>query len=384
MQQGTQQGTQQGMQQGYGQFYPQPMMYPPQMQMYGGMMPMGGAAAGPGGRLPRDGSNKVCSFFNTEKGCAKGKMCNFLHEPIRKKPRQCTFYTATGGCKKGKTCDFLHGEDDSLEPQEQDLKYQQGDSVQSLAQHNPRLVQETTEDGQPKPGSICAYFNSKFGCKKGEGCDFKHEKTAEPMRPPPQAPVDKICDFWQTPQGCRKGALCNFQHPGFGGQQNQREHRDAKVCAYFTSPRGCIKGAVCDFLHVQPTSMFNAQTGMDSTGMMMMQGGTQMTQADQMNQLQMGQMGQMTNEQQQAYYAAYQAQSGAFDQTQYGYYPQATGQDATASAYSGASAYPASAYPASTDPSQQQQAMYYTQGQDGQMYSYTTGTATGTGALLTQ
>ena len=108
-----------GMQQGYGQqFYPQGgyPMYPPMgMPMYGGMMqqPMGG-------RQPRDGttplstvsdilcetgSNKVCSFFNTEKGCAKGKTCNFLHEPIRKKPRQCTFFTASGGCKKGLNLD---------------------------------------------------------------------------------------------------------------------------------------------------------------------------------------------------------------------------------------------------------------------------------------
>jgi hypothetical protein len=240
-----------GMQQGYGQFYPQGgyPMYPPMGMpgMYGGMMPPMG---GPGGaRPPRDGNTKVCSFFNTEKGCAKGRTCNFLHEPIRKKPRQCTFFSTDGGCKKGKTCDFMHGENDSLEAPE--VKQQPPQQVAEIKEQPTDIVNEN------KSSSICAYFNSKFGCKKGEGCDFKHEKTAEPMRPPPQAPVDKVCDFWQTPQGCRKGALCNFQHPGFQGQQNQKEHRDAKVCAYFTSPRGCIKGAVCDFLHVQPTSMFN-------------------------------------------------------------------------------------------------------------------------------
>jgi len=261
-------------------YYPGYNMYGPPMQM--GVFPGGPALMQPSRRTPSTNTGKVCSFFNTEKGCAKGNSCTFLHESVRKKTRTCTFFTSGEGCKKGRACDFLHegrptvtaaSSDESTTSERKESQTESEPDSSTRAESNTATGsldsdRDSNQDvAAPKPtpepaleqkGSICAYFNSKFGCKKGANCDFKHEKSEEPMKPPPQAPVAQVCDFWKTPQGCRKGSLCNFQHPGFTGIQNSRVGKETKVCAYFTSPRGCIKGASCDFVHVNPTSVFNA------------------------------------------------------------------------------------------------------------------------------
>jgi len=253
----------------YGYGTPGFGMYPAN---FGGQMPMGfSVPTGPMGRPrrpPTEGSNKVCSFFNTDKGCAKGASCDFLHEPVKKRARPCQFFASPEGCKKGKCCDFLHSSDALAQDQEASSSH-----VPNVFEQN----EQSTEGGEQATGSnqenaasakpaatkadrqVCAYFNSKFGCKKGLTCDFLHEKTAETIRPPAQAPVDRPCDFWSTPAGCRKGALCNFQHPGFGGMAVVKTSREIKVCTYFSSPRGCIKGAQCGFQHVMPMSAYTPQ-----------------------------------------------------------------------------------------------------------------------------
>lgn len=231
------------------------------------MMGFGVDSMGRPRRPPTDGATKVCSFFATEKGCAKGASCDFLHEPPKKRPRPCQYYATPEGCKKGKSCDFLHTGPGGAADPEARAAVEQSEPSEANPGEQATEGGDGTGEAVPKKSpksdqkQPCAYFNSKLGCKKGLTCDFLHEKTAEAMKPPAQASVDRPCDFWSTPAGCRKGALCNFQHPGFN-QQSKNSRGEAKVCTYFSSPRGCIKGAQCDFQHVMPTSAYqvaNAQ-----------------------------------------------------------------------------------------------------------------------------
>jgi len=72
----------------------------PQMGGFGrGMSPMG--PVNKMGQLMKD---KVCDFFNTEKGCIKADACEFIHQ----KQKPCEFFASARGCKKGAFCDFQH------------------------------------------------------------------------------------------------------------------------------------------------------------------------------------------------------------------------------------------------------------------------------------
>ena len=260
---------------------------------------------------------RVCSFYQSKGFCKKGRGCDFLHDDEVKetssrdrgqeRDRTRELISSSSSEKKipkeklsesdldtssgvdNKELEPLEKNENKLNREEEKTEENQDQSLdteikkkeheetegRSPTQKDTNDTKHTTttttttsstasasssSDSVLDRDSICAYFNSKFGCKKGDICDFKHEKTQIPMQPPPQAPVDKVCDFWTTNQGCRKGSLCNFLHPGFLGVQNSKAIRDNKVCAYYTSPRGCVKGTGCDFLHVQPTSVYNATT----------------------------------------------------------------------------------------------------------------------------
>jgi len=90
-------------------------------QMYGGqqmqgMMPgmMGGRPGmdmmgrpGGFGAGPVEKKPQKCDFFNTERGCIKGEMCDFIHT----KDKACDFFLSERGCRKGKFCDFQHPDD---------------------------------------------------------------------------------------------------------------------------------------------------------------------------------------------------------------------------------------------------------------------------------
>lgn len=47
---------------------------------------------------------QTCQFFNSEKGCVKGELCNFVH----RSEKACEFFNSERGCKKGDLCDFTH------------------------------------------------------------------------------------------------------------------------------------------------------------------------------------------------------------------------------------------------------------------------------------
>lgn len=55
---------------------------------------------------------KICSFYNTERGCVKGDHCVFLHV----KDKICDFWLSEQGCKKGEYCDFKHPRDEQGQP----------------------------------------------------------------------------------------------------------------------------------------------------------------------------------------------------------------------------------------------------------------------------
>lgn len=232
---------------------------------------------GPIHRGPKPG--KVCSFFNTVRGCSKGNQCDFLHQAVRKQNKPCAFFEKSGSCKKGESCEFMHGPDDapssssSSEKTPEEIPTVTASSseytttsyttVSQPVVSQPVVSQpvSTSASASTEKRSKCLYFNTPNGCKKGDECDFAHIK-GERTNPPPPAPVSQVCSFWNTVNGCRKGASCNFQHPGYVGVQNSRDGK--KVCAYFVSPKGCVKGNECDFEHVYPTSVYNASA--EATG----------------------------------------------------------------------------------------------------------------------
>jgi len=95
---------------------------------------------------------------------------------------------------------------------------------------------------------VCQYYLQPRGCKKGEGCDFKH-----PTVSPAGQVTNKVCEYFLKPRGCSKGAECDFLHPDIAPEQKMllQSHlpQKARPCTYFNSPRGCIKGGSCDFAH---------------------------------------------------------------------------------------------------------------------------------------
>ena len=46
---------------------------------------------------------RICTFFNSSRGCKKGGECDFLHE------RQvCAYYQSPKGCNRGEMCNYVH------------------------------------------------------------------------------------------------------------------------------------------------------------------------------------------------------------------------------------------------------------------------------------
>lgn len=88
---------------GGGMYAQAPGMFGQQMGMGPPMRPMGAM----GGQGFVEKKPQKCDFFNTERGCIKGDMCDFIHV----KDKVCDFFLSERGCRKGKFCDFQHPED---------------------------------------------------------------------------------------------------------------------------------------------------------------------------------------------------------------------------------------------------------------------------------
>lgn len=185
---------------------------------------------------------RVCDFYLSERGCAKGERCDFLHCYGKPKAKMepppkplCAFYLTPKGCIKDDRCDFWH----------------------------PKAPDGSTSK------RICEYFNSPRGCAKEARCDFLHvEKrhlpaTAlsgmsmpgmmQPGFPPMTPPVFRGSTY-------PPGAAAAFGFPGWGGaaaapapvQSRATEAQrtgNGRVCSFYNSARGCAKGDRCDFVH---------------------------------------------------------------------------------------------------------------------------------------
>lgn len=197
-----------------------------------------------------DKSKKMCSYFNTHRGCVKGDACDFLHPGHPKKNPSsvkndsfssssvCRFFNQPRGCAKGNACKFLHepfkkksishedpeneGEIDSI--REEDSKpireekqtiTEEHISSQSEGQEPTKSEQfKSTNTDVIKKQRPCSYFNTPRGCAKGDACDFQHISGSKPgvSSLEPVEKKNRVCDFFNTMRGCVKGESCDFLH----------------------------------------------------------------------------------------------------------------------------------------------------------------------------
>jgi len=187
-----------------------------------------------------DQSNKkVCDFFLTPRGCAKGNQCDFAHVNPHTSTDPYSMYSMGGMGGMGAMGGYHN--------------------VMTGRGMFPGMVNPMMGGGRgggtpqfgigrggvlvPKRPKACEFFNTERGCIKGERCDFIHTK-------------DKVCDFYFTDRGCRKGKFCDFKHPEKDDDESTGEDgrpkkvfKTDKVCAFYLGDRGCRKGKLCDFQH---------------------------------------------------------------------------------------------------------------------------------------
>ena len=94
----------------------------------------------------------------------------------------CTFFNTSKGCNKGDSCYYLHDNKSSDTQPQQKFSYQS----QRVAQHQQRIVyqpkQQRQQNFQNHPSNyrtvMCRYLTEPDGCKYGDKCKFFHsEKT---------------------------------------------------------------------------------------------------------------------------------------------------------------------------------------------------------------
>lgn len=182
----------------------------------------------------------VCNFFNSPRGCVKGDKCDFMHpSPYGAQgmgvmgmgmggmgggmgggrggndmPKICEFFMTPRGCAKGNSCDFAHLNPAAMQAQQM---YGGGNPMAggmggfgAPQQGAPGRMAVTpmgpvNRAGKLMRDKVCEFFSSERGCIKGEMCEFIHQKQ-------------KPCEFYATSRGCRKGKFCDFVHEGPGGE----------------------------------------------------------------------------------------------------------------------------------------------------------------------
>ncbi|KAL5392048.1 hypothetical protein PMIN06_008669 [Paraphaeosphaeria minitans] len=177
-----------------------------------------------------------CTYFDSDRGCNKGKKCTFLHAhtvnglgdtttvpmeieaPKYKKKMPCRFFRGPGGCKQGAACTYLHPADSSA--------LQQVNGTGIVASMAEPMDLDTS-----KRNPECRFAHRPGGCTR-QNCPFTHPAdpsaaqrssatgqradTTEIMEVevPGQRP---ICKFMLRPGGCRKRDTCTSTHPGDPG-----------------------------------------------------------------------------------------------------------------------------------------------------------------------
>ena len=85
--------------------------------------------------------------------------------------------------------------------------------------------------------TVCSYYTSETGCKRGDQCKFVHPKQNEQ-----HVQKETICLYYSSPGGCKNGSKCRYTHPV--------KDQTAEVCIYFNSKGGCKNGEFCEYQHV--------------------------------------------------------------------------------------------------------------------------------------
>jgi hypothetical protein len=173
--------------------------------------------------------SRPCPFFNSVGGCNKGDQCGFVHvkkaagsdETAAERPkhllltttaaqgasgggRVCTLFNSPRGCIKGSKCDFEHPHMSSFHLVDK--------------APNPPAAGPSASGG----GRVCTFFNTSRGCIKGSKCDFEHPHVTNlmpntPAAAPSAAGASRACTFFNSPRGCIKGSKCDFEHVGAPG-----------------------------------------------------------------------------------------------------------------------------------------------------------------------
>jgi len=213
--------------------------------------------------MSEEKSQKICDYYLTKRGCAKGDRCDFLHEGGKPnpsvedldltQPKTCAFYISERGCIKGEKCDFSH----------------------PVAPNG----NETTK--------VCEYYQQPRGCVKAERCDFLHVKQARGGRgmaggPPGGAPGGGGGDVMEAAMRAQayanQLAVAAGMMPGYpqmsgmsgmggypsGGGSDKPGERpsvmtlasttgNSRVCNFYQTDRGCAKSEKCDFIHQGPS-----------------------------------------------------------------------------------------------------------------------------------
>lgn len=236
--------------------------------MYG--VPFYGALGGQGG--PR-----VCAYFMTPRGCAKGAACSFSHMAPTNNPyanvgaaaggidiytavaaqqqqhqqhhgitsggsggRACAFYFSPRGCAKGAECSFSH--------------------IMPAVTSSPsalHMAQMMAANGGTSVGTSFAHMELPTHAQLSGGGGGAVAAAPSLTTTGGTHPLAKtrMCAYYQSQRGCAKGALCDFSHDAHTLALAAMATSDATSkpkkgqCAFW-STKGCVKGDACDFAHI--------------------------------------------------------------------------------------------------------------------------------------
>lgn len=117
-------------------------------------------------------------------------------------PRVCTFYQTERGCAKAERCDFIH----------------QGPA-----------------SATPDYSSMSSYGSGSYGYTYGADGSVVAAPISFPSFSPSSAGGSgsgKVCTFYGTSRGCRKGSRCDFVHPAETGSSRGGASSSARYAPY--------------------------------------------------------------------------------------------------------------------------------------------------------
>lgn len=105
-------------------------------------------------------SDRLCRFYSTPGGCARGTACLFEHSqgPRQQSSMTCSFFNSSQGCLRGTSCPFLH-QVPSAGPSRECTGVSGDDSSRHRLQTQSQPPCEFFKNGQ---------------CTKGNQCQLKH------------------------------------------------------------------------------------------------------------------------------------------------------------------------------------------------------------------